>query len=57
MGRNASVAVSDNAMRASDSPNSFPIVVRQNTTRKKSNASSVQPRKLAQTADKWSTGG
>src|SRR5437879_3632617 len=49
-GRNSSVSVRERAMAASDFPNSFPIAVSVMTTRKKSNASSVQPRNPATTA-------
>ena len=44
-------------MARSDCPNSAPIAVRHITTRKKSKASSVQPRKLAITAAQWSLAG
>src|SRR5580658_7886666 len=50
-GRNASVRVMDNAICGSDLPNSFPIAVRQKTTRKKSNASRVHPKRLARKAE------
>src|SRR2546429_4014427 len=53
-GRKASVSPIDAAMSASDLPNSFAIAVSVITTRKKSNASSVQPRKPAVTAAPWS---
>src|SRR5437762_2285539 len=46
-GRNASVSVIDSAMSLSVLPNSLAIAVSVMTTRKKSNASSVQPRKPA----------
>src|SRR2546425_95537 len=49
-GRNSSVSMSERAIAASDFPNSFPIAVSVMTTRKKSNASSVQPRNPAVTA-------
>src|SRR6266576_2762993 len=49
-GRNSSVSVRERAMAASDFPNSFPMAVNVMTTRKKSNASSVQPRNPATTA-------
>src|SRR6266446_3433881 len=48
-GRKRRVSVSDSAIAASDLPKSFPIAVSVITTRKKSNASSVQPRKPAAT--------
>src|SRR5213596_1927501 len=53
-GRNARVRVSDRAMSASERPKSFAMAVRVITTRKKSNASSVQPRNPATTAARWS---
>src|SRR6266852_2299395 len=53
-GRKISVSVSENATCASDLPNSLAIAVRHITTRKKSNASSVQPRNPAVTAERWS---
>src|SRR5207237_6212593 len=53
-GRNASVSVIESAIAASDFPNSRAIAVRVITTRKKSNASSVQPRNPATTAARWS---
>ena len=53
-GRKASVTVRVTAISASLRWNSLPIAVRQKTTRKKSKASSVQPRKLANTAARWS---
>src|SRR5260221_14240483 len=56
-GRKISVSVSENAICASDLPNSFAIAVRHITTRKKSNASSVQPRNPAVTAAPWSERG
>src|SRR5690242_10890537 len=49
-GRNTSVRVSERAIAASDLPKSFAIAVSVMTTRKKSNASRVQPRKPAATA-------
>ena len=49
-GRKASVSVIESAIALSVCPNSFAIAVSANVTRKKSNASSVQPRKLAMTA-------
>jgi len=49
-GRNASVTVIVSAISASVFWNSFAIAVSAKTTRKKSNASRVQPRKLAKTA-------
>ena len=49
-GRNASVTVIDKAISASDLWNSLPMAVRQKTTRKKSNASSIQPRNPANNA-------
>src|SRR3989442_623933 len=49
-GRKASVSVIESAMAASDFPNSLAIAVSVMTTRKKSNASSVQPRKPATTS-------
>ncbi len=52
-GRNASVSVIENAISASVLPNSFAIAVSVITTRKKSNASSVQPRNPAITAGRW----
>src|SRR6267154_4437594 len=48
-GRKRSVSVSERAIAASDLPNSFPIAVSVITTRKKSNASSIQPRNPAAT--------
>src|SRR2546430_2954651 len=54
-GRNASVSVIESAIAASDFPNSRAIAVRVITTRKKSNASSVQPRNPATTAARWSS--
>src|SRR5258708_13665862 len=56
-GRKISVSVSENATCASDLPNSLAIAVRHITTRKKSNASSVQPRNPAVTAAPWSERG
>src|SRR2546422_8979840 len=56
-GRKASVSVIESAIAASDFPNSWAIAVRVMTTRKKSNASSVQPRKPATTAARWSSRG
>src|SRR5258706_8601693 len=53
-GRKRSVSVSERAIAASDLPNSFPIAVNVMTTRKKSNASSIQPRNPAKTAGRWS---
>src|SRR5579859_2323475 len=53
-GRNARVSVSDSAIAASDLPKSLPIAVSVMTTRKKSNASSIQPRKPAATVAFWS---
>src|SRR5207302_791050 len=53
-GRNRSVSVSESAMAASDFPNSRAMAVSVITTRKKSNASSVQPRNPATTAARWS---
>src|SRR5215813_5399032 len=53
-GRKASVSVIDSASSRSARPKSCAIAVRQKTTRKKSNASSVQPRKLARTAARQS---
>ena len=55
-GRKASVSVIDSAIALSDWPNSFPIAVSVKVTRKKSNASRVQPRKLAMTAALWPSG-
>ncbi len=52
-GRKASVIVNDSAIALSGRPNSLAIAVSANVTRKKSNASSVQPRKLAITAARW----
>src|SRR3989442_12604696 len=49
-GRKARVSVSEKAMSASERPKSLAIAVRVMTTRKKSKASSVQPRKPATTA-------
>src|SRR5436309_5665423 len=49
-GRKASVRVIESAMAASEVWNSCAIAVRAKTTRKKSNASSVQPRKEARIA-------
>src|SRR5438874_5108703 len=49
-GRNSSVSVRERAMAASDFPNSRAMAVNVMTTRKKSNASSVQPRNPATTA-------
>src|SRR5213082_1892827 len=54
-GRNSSVSVRERAMAASDFPNSFPMAVNVMTTRKKSNASSVQPRNPATTAARRSS--
>src|SRR5665213_292830 len=54
IGRKAKVIVIDRAIALSLWPNSLPIAVRTNVTMKKSKASSVQPRKLAMTADRWS---
>ena len=54
-GRNASVSVMDKATAASDRWNSRAIAVSVMTTRKKSKASSVQPRKPARTAARWSS--
>src|ERR1041384_3504111 len=56
-GRKIRVSVSENAICASDLPNSFAMAVRHITTRKKSNASSVQPRNPAVTAAPWSERG
>src|SRR5262245_10671577 len=53
-GRKASVRVIDSASSRSARPKSCAIEVRQKTTMKKSNASSVQPRKLARTAARQS---
>src|SRR5437879_3101152 len=53
IGRKANVSVIENATAASLLPNSFPIAVSVITTRKKSNASSIQPRKPARTAGRW----
>src|SRR5205807_2275633 len=53
-GRNARVSVIESAIAASDLPNSRAIAVSVITTRKKSNASSVQPRNPATTAARWS---
>src|SRR5438270_3286127 len=55
-GRKAKVIVIVSASCASDFPNSLPIAVNAKTTRKKSNASSGQPRKLARTAERWPRG-
>src|SRR5712671_2028407 len=55
-GRKASVTVMVSAISASLLWNSFAIAVSAKTTRKKSNASSVQPRKLAMTAARWPRG-
>src|SRR3954466_3454830 len=55
-GRKASVMVIVSASCASDLPNSLAIAVRAKTTRKKSKASRVQPRKLAKTAARWPRG-
>ena len=49
-GRNISVSVSEKTIALSVTPNSVAMVVSVYVTRKKSNASSVQPRKLAATA-------
>src|SRR4051812_16648032 len=51
-GRNASVMVIVSASSASVLLNSLAIAVSAKTTRKKSNASRVQPRKLARTAER-----
>jgi hypothetical protein len=48
-GRNSRVSVIEKAIAASDLWNSLPMAVSVMTTRKKSNASSVQPRKPAAT--------
>src|SRR5260370_20798024 len=56
-GRKASVRVRDRAISASLRWNSRAIAVSVITTTKKSNASSVQPRKPARTAARWSDGG
>src|SRR5258708_24559379 len=56
-GRKISVSVSENATCAWDLPNSLALAVRHITTRKKSNASSVQPRNPAVTAARWSERG
>ena len=48
-GRKRRVNVSERAIAASDFPKSLPIAVSVMTTRKKSNASSVHPRKPAAT--------
>src|SRR5882762_2111529 len=48
-GRNARVTVIERAIAASDLPKSFAMAVSVMTTRKKSNASSIQPRKPAAT--------
>src|SRR2546428_13670928 len=53
-GRKASVSVRDKAISASLRWNSRAIAVSVITTTKKSNASSVQPRKPATTAARWS---
>src|SRR6267143_4455453 len=53
-GRKARVSVIERAIAASDFPKSLPMAVRVMTTRKKSNASSVQPRKPAATVAFWS---
>jgi len=50
-GRKASVMLRVAAIFASLVPNSLPMAVSVKTTRKKSKASRVQPRKLASTAD------
>src|SRR5712671_2181672 len=55
-GRKASVTVMVSAISASLLWNSFAMAVSAKTTRKKSNASSVQPRKLAMTAARWPRG-
>ena len=51
-GRKARVRVSATAMSASLRPNSAAMAVSEKMTRKKSNASSVQPRNPASTADR-----
>ena len=56
IGRKASVTVMVSASCASVLWNSLAIAVSANTTRKKSNASRVQPRKLAKTAERWPRG-
>ena len=56
IGLNASVTVIVSAIWASVLWNSFAIAVSAKTTRKKSNASRVQPRKLARTAARWPRG-
>src|SRR6476659_3205871 len=56
IGRNASVTVMVSAICASVLLNSLAIAVSANTTRKKSKASRVQPRKLASTAARWPRG-
>src|SRR3979409_2220503 len=56
IGRKASVTVIVSAISASLLWNSFAIAVSAKTTRKKSNASRVQPRKLAITAARWPRG-
>src|SRR5256885_9558042 len=48
-GRNARVTVIERAIAASDLPKSFAMAVSVMTTRKKSKASSIQPRKPAAT--------
>jgi len=48
-GRKARVSVIERAIAASDLPKSFAMAVSVITTRKKSNASSIQPRKPAAT--------
>src|SRR6516225_8533145 len=55
-GRNASVAVRVSAISASVLWNSRPMAVRQETTRKKSKASRVQPRYPARRAERRSPG-
>src|SRR4051794_24975982 len=52
-GRNASVSAMEPATAVLLVPNSPAIAVSDMPTRKKSNASSVQPRKLATTAAPW----
>src|SRR2546427_383525 len=53
-GRKANVSVIENATAVSVWPNSLAIAVNVMTTRKKSNASSIQPRNPAKTAGRWS---
>src|SRR2546428_1683882 len=53
-GRKARVSVIERAIAASDLPKSFAMAVSVITTRKKSNASSIQPRKPAATVAFWS---